>query len=392
MSDDIFNKIKKQNGEGFAKAIREYDNGIFDIPNIVSVVKYAGNDARPLLNYLEALKDVKIEESSGEVPSPLVLLDKAGYNAEYADTLEKQNSIQKYFEPNEKLCTFNDYFRFQRYYIVNAVKKNIDAIKRENFQNPMREDEYGTSVISIQILKTGGFISIKNRYNSTVSSPDNTFSSNPDNIIAGLGQALQKYFNVDFSAQAAELPNRFTVANNKIVKYNYEINNVYFGKNFYMKNGEIAVMPSHHIMMDYFIYDNKNQEIIDVAGLGISVDDREKMVIQSLARTREQFSYVRNYDERKLNLHELVDIQLQLFNVKFQEAGLIIQIILNNENKKALGHAYKQLVQNELYDFISGLPEKFPNEKYAQDLKQHGLPRESANIVAHYINELDIAK
>lgn len=33
----IFDQIKKQNSESFAKAIRTYDNGIFDIPNIVDI-------------------------------------------------------------------------------------------------------------------------------------------------------------------------------------------------------------------------------------------------------------------------------------------------------------------------------------------------------------------
>ena len=79
----------------------------------------------------------------------------------YKDELE--NAIKQYFAPDEELCTFRDPSRFQRYHIINAVRKDVDKIKRGN--PPQRDDEYGTSVISIQILKTGGFISIKNRYN-----------------------------------------------------------------------------------------------------------------------------------------------------------------------------------------------------------------------------------
>ena len=75
--------------------------------------------------------------------------------------MEKQNAIKKYYAPGEEICTFRDPERFKRYYIINAVRKDVDKIKRGN--PPQRDDEYGTSVISIQVLKTGGFISIKNR-------------------------------------------------------------------------------------------------------------------------------------------------------------------------------------------------------------------------------------
>ena len=52
---DMFKKIKKQNGERFAKAIRAYDNGIFDIENLDKIVKYAGREAEPIMDYLISL-------------------------------------------------------------------------------------------------------------------------------------------------------------------------------------------------------------------------------------------------------------------------------------------------------------------------------------------------
>ncbi len=231
----VYEQIKKQNGEDFAQAIRSYDNGIFDVPNIVDIVKYAGQEAEPILLYLTSLKNIKIKEVA-EPQDPFVLLEQAGYDAYYADTLEKQNAIEKYFatredlerleidipsDDGEKLCTFRDRHRFEDYYIINAVRKDVDLIKREDYAGiEKREDPYGTSVISIQIKKKGGFISIKNRYNHTVDSCDNTFDSNPDNIIEGLSVALKKYFNVDFSSQKVALPSRYTIMNNQIVYYN----------------------------------------------------------------------------------------------------------------------------------------------------------------------------
>lgn len=263
----MFEVIKRQNGERFAKMIRGYDNGIFEVPDIDKIVEFAGRDAEPLLPYLQSLKDIRINAEKVSI-SPFELLEQAGYHAEYADTLEKQNSIAKYFQNGERLCTFRDDSRYQRYYIINAVRHDIDKIIREDFPSPMREDQYGTSVMSIQILKKGGFISIKNRYNHTVNNPDNTYSSNPDNIIYGLSASIQQYFNVDFSSMKISPPNGWFLAGNKLLKYNYEINNVYFGDDFYYGNGEIKRLDSgREIMLDYFIFDMKTRELKNPAEL-----------------------------------------------------------------------------------------------------------------------------
>lgn len=238
----MFDVIKKQNGEHFAKAIRNYDNAIFDIPNLDKIVQYAGRDAAPIMNFLVSLKNIQITKMSVH-QNPIELLTQAGYDAYVADTLEKQNAIKKYYAPGEQICTFRDPHRFENYYIINAVRKNVKDIKRSSI--PKREDEYGTSVISIQVLKTGGFISIKNRYNHTVDNPDNTFNSNPDNIIAGLSDAIKHYFHVDFASQTVELPNNYVFVNNQIIHYNQEINNMYFGDDFYVSNGVIHKLDNN---------------------------------------------------------------------------------------------------------------------------------------------------
>ena len=268
----MYDIIKKQNGERFAKSIRNYDNGIFDIPNIDKIVKYAGREAEPIMQYLISLRGVKVEEQ-GVHQDPIALLNKAGYDAYIADTLEKQNAIKKYYVSGEELCTFRDPFRFKKYYIINAVRKDVNKIKRSDFKNPQREDEYGTSVLSIQVLKSGGFISIKNRYNHTVQNPDNTLNSNPDNIIMGLSDAIKHHFNVDFSAQRVELPDNYILINNQIVKYNCEINNMYFGSDYYVKDGVVIELDkSSQLMLGRgFIYDNKSKKILDYKSLTTNI-------------------------------------------------------------------------------------------------------------------------
>lgn len=266
MSDkqSVYNLIKKQNGEGFARAIREFDSGIFDVPNLPAIVRYAGRDAFPLLNYLESLKQIEIKESASLLlEDPFTLLKKAGYDAFYADTLKKQNSIQYYYADMESLCTFRDPNRFKDYHIIHAIKEGADKLNRRDFNGKeKREDEYGTSVISIQILKKGGFISIKNRYNHTVEAPDNTFKSNPDNIIAGLSQSLKDYFSVDFASQPIDFDRDFILVDKRIFKYHLECQNRYFGDGFYVFNNKpYFINRDYQLLIDNFIVDFKENKV-----------------------------------------------------------------------------------------------------------------------------------
>ena len=98
MTKSVYDIIKKQNGETFAKAIRNYDNGIFDIPGIVEIVKYAGRDAEPILKFLGSLKEIEIKDLNFKQETPFELLHRAGYHAEYADNLRKQNSIKIFYK------------------------------------------------------------------------------------------------------------------------------------------------------------------------------------------------------------------------------------------------------------------------------------------------------
>ncbi len=266
----MYQKIKKQNGEKFAQVIRNFHNGIFEIPEIDVMLRHAGRDAEDaekLLPYLMTLLTTNDDAPPPEPQNPFDLLEQAGYDAFTADTLEKQNSIKKYFQPGELLCTFNDASRHEKYHIVHAVKKDVRQIRREDFKGKeKREDEYGTSVISIQMLKSGGFISIKNRYNHAVNNCDNTFNSNPDNIIEGLSVSLKDHFNVEFTITESPLPANFLLVGEQkqIFKYHHEINNVYYGDQAWVQNGEIHVIDKSagDALFDYFRFDNKTKTLI----------------------------------------------------------------------------------------------------------------------------------
>ena len=252
-----FDVIKKQNGEAFAKAVRSYDNGIFDIPDIAETVRYAGREAEPIMDFLVSLKNIRIVGQKQIIPFE-ELLDRAGYTCCYADTLEKQNAIEKYFAEGEKLCTFADNERYQKYHIINVVRKDVDTIKREDFLVPCREDAYGTSVMSIQILKTGGFVSIKNRYNHRVLNPDNTYFSNPDNIIEGLSASLQERFGVNFASRRVAVPDGYLLLDEGLFKCHREIDNVSFGDGFFIEDGEVSfINKDYQILCDTLLLDLK---------------------------------------------------------------------------------------------------------------------------------------
>ena len=312
--EQIFKQIKKQNGEKFAQVIRgdrDHGGSLLGIPNIVHILEFAGhdeNDARQIRNVLREkyLADKSSELKYYTTKDPLELLDEAGYEAWYVNNVEEQNAIAGYFrspkaaahnmtgghprsngnhgglssdptDNGELLCTVYNNLdhgdkRFDNFFVIHAVKKEAlgdDKLAEEDWHikpsdNPQREDEYGTSVISIQIPKDGGSISIKNRYNHTLRgvNPDNTFDNNPDNIIPGLSYALKRHFGVDFVTTDTPLPNGSDWVHDQIVHYNYEIDNIRFGPDYYFSGSNITrLVPDHQIMMDYMILDTKTKEV-----------------------------------------------------------------------------------------------------------------------------------
>jgi hypothetical protein len=270
MTDPVYKKLKKQNGETFAQTLRNYHSGILEIPDIDVVLKYAGRDeedAKALLPYLMSLMAVNdnVPLKDGPKPEdPFVLLDRAGYNAFHADSLERQNSIRHYFARDELLCTFNDAARYKNFYIVHAIRKDADTLDREEFRGKeARQDDYGTSVISIQMSKKGGFISIKNRYNHSVQYCDNTFMSDPDNIIAGLSDSLKSHFNVDFSAFVNLLPEGRLLVGDQIFKYHSEDATIYRGDHAWATYDKIHEINrgKGDALFDEFYYNHKSRSL-----------------------------------------------------------------------------------------------------------------------------------
>ena len=132
----VYDLVKKQNGEAFAKAIRNVDASIFEIPNILQIVKFAGRKAEPIIPFLRSLKK-QVEEEQVPYENPITLLKKAGYDAFVADTEEKKNSIAPYYAKGEEICTLKDPKRHQTYFIIHAIKKGADKLIVEILHAPI---------------------------------------------------------------------------------------------------------------------------------------------------------------------------------------------------------------------------------------------------------------
>ena len=121
------------------------------------------------------------------------LMARAGYTL-YPECQNFKDLVQfkKYYAPKETLCSFeprNERLKTCRVWF--AVKNGAENLNRKDFHHPEREDEYGSSVISIQYTKDlFSTLSIKNRYNHAVAYPDSTFHNNLDEIIPGLTHAF----------------------------------------------------------------------------------------------------------------------------------------------------------------------------------------------------------
>ncbi len=258
--------LKKIKGERFYKELKKL--GVADIPNIVDIVKYAGWEVEPLTRLLRPLiaqnynrkingKHFSYASKKEALQDVFNLLNEAGYNAFHATTEEEKNKIKKYFRKGEELCTFDDPMRHLTHFIIHCVKKNVAEIQPS--PTPIRDDAYGTSVISIQIRD--GFISIKNRYNDNVAAGDSTFDNDPERIIPGLSGALKAATGYDFKSDAA-YPEGFLVFQGKILRYHSEKNGIFVGENFYLKNKEIhEIQPSHQYLMGVYLWDTETKKV-----------------------------------------------------------------------------------------------------------------------------------
>ena len=277
---DDLKLIKKHYGENMMKLCRELfptlieQNKLYDIlvsnfypsKQLFWDIRYVKDDFK---NYI--FNKVNSDEEKVIVDkTPQQLLNEVGYDLFECKTEEEIQKFKKYYSKGEELCTFKDN-RLNRCYVFFAVKKNVDEIKRENFDKPERQDEYGTSVISIQFSRGEvNTLSIKNRYNHNVSYPDSTFCNNLENIIPGLTNSFEEKYNLNINSNidtSFYLHGYIRANDGRYYKENYEINNIHYCEdNIIIDNDEVIKYDKEkYILIDYFILNlvDKKIEVYD---------------------------------------------------------------------------------------------------------------------------------
>ena len=341
MVDDL-KIIRKKYGENMSKLCRELFPTLLESNGLLSNLMLSNFSDNHFLyddlkdydlildfkNYIYSLVDVENNNKIVSTKSPKELLDEAGYILYECHSEEDIQSFKKYYAPDEELCTFNCGNRLDRCFVFFAVKKNVDLIKRENFKKPSRQDEYGTSVISIQFTRDNlHTLSIKNRYNHKVNNPDSTFSNNLDNIIPGLTFSFENYYQLSQKNKKHDLEIlNYVVANDgKFYKYTYEINNIYYCiNNVIIDNFEVKKFDHEkYIVMDYFIVDlvNKKVKLYDE-----SIRDSFAQYFDNI----DKIEILKNKDYKVINF---IEKNKEPTVIKLYDQNVMREYINNNINK-----------------------------------------------------------
>ena len=282
--------LKKHYGEDFAKLCRTLFPTILEEEGVLKdIITSKFGESRSLYNdivsqgleneFKNFVYDVYEEYKSKILldvnKTPEELLSEAGYIL-YPECKTESDiqKFKKYYAKGEELCTFNG-GRLNSCRVWFAVKKDVDKIKREDFEKPQRQDKYGTSVISIQFSKDeDNTLSIKNRYNHAVANPDATFSNDLENIIPGLTNAFEKTYGLNInlknkSNSEFNLLGYVRVNNGKLYRYNVSRyctpNSIFFCENnvFIDQNRNAKKYDKErYIVLDNYLLDLKEKNIV----------------------------------------------------------------------------------------------------------------------------------
>ena len=290
-------------------------------------------------NFIFSKTDIKDNIKIDTDKTPKELLEEAGYDFYECKTEEEIQKFKKYFKEDEELCTF-DGGRLNNCHVFFAVKKNVNQIKRENFTNPQRQDEYGTSVISIQFTKDmSNTLSIKNRYNHTVENPDATFGNDLENIIPGLTNAFKQTYCIyeNDSDEPFNLPKYVKANDGRYYKYNFKHLSIYYcPNNIIIDKGSTYSRKTgiHKFDKDSFI-------VFD----DLILDLKKKIIYQYNERRRDSFKNIL-FNIKNIDIIKENDIKIIKFKTKDNEESYLYLDNLNqivgysNENIKEIGDSF----------------------------------------------------
>ena len=247
----------------------------------------------------------KTEQVVEQPKDPYELAMQAGYEltGPFSDTAGFMKYIED-FRQGEELCTFDDpTARLSGYRILWLRRPDADEtlpadmITQDNLTEgwkeyltaegrfdpttgeydlvnlkPLRQDPYGTSSMSVQVSRNGTHVSIKNRYNHTVTNPDNTYSSDLDEIADGLRHAVYNRVGRSDLMTATKhnaIHDDYVCDNDGGLHRYYQVDaNIYLGHYEYIEDGVVTkVDKSVYDMLTPGLYVSKH-----IAGKTIEID------------------------------------------------------------------------------------------------------------------------
>ncbi|MBQ8132563.1 MAG: leucine-rich repeat protein [Bacilli bacterium] len=281
MKED-FEYIKKFYGEHIAKLCREIVPELFEEPTLVPRLM-----AACFAPHHELYKDLMIlgkynlrnlmytrlnrkEELFTSPKSAKELLQDAGYNLFVCTKPEDINYFKHCYDPDELLCTFRDGVesRFEESYYFFLTTENAFRLKREDFPNPDRNDDYSKSIICLQVNRNSHTVRMTSRYNHGVDFPDSMFSNNLDNINPGLRYAFERDFGIKVSQQdcvsLGDLQELHYVEYgpySTFYKFNEIIDDkIYCPNNVVLEDGEVHYVDrDSKNLLDYYVIDHKEK-------------------------------------------------------------------------------------------------------------------------------------
>lgn len=420
--------IKKHYGEDFAKLCRTLFPTLLEQPGLLSTLvsthieptksllddlKREAEDPEDFVkNFIYSFVDVEQEKPQIiENKTAEEILDEAGYVL-YPEckTEEDLQKFKKFYKREEELCSFRG-GRLEYCRVWFAVKKNVKDIKRANFSNPKRQDEYGTSVISIQYTKREpSTLSIKNRYNHTVNNPDATFSNNLDNIVPGLKNAFEQQFHIiSDKNQIVEDIFPYVQVGGKLFRSNFERSNIYYcSNNVIIDNFEVKRFDkARYIVFENYIIDKKEKTIKLYNNTTNKKEDHDEFT-KSFGQIKEVKEIVKKggrdviittesggdvilgLDDNNV-LKEYYNSELKTVGKNFLGSSFNLEKF-NAPNLKKAGQGFLCDAEN-LTSFVAPNLEELGDEslRYVYNLKQIEVPclKEVGNCVLEYAHSLE---
>lgn len=348
-----YNKIKKYYGEDFAKLCRSLFPTILEHPGLLwhtisrkvapcSTIAQdfsepnARGQFQSFIMNASGIEAVPLSPSNGKTPEEL-LKEKGYILYPECQTEDEVQSFKRFYREDEELCTFRGK-RLETCRVWFAVKeevaKDVDAIAHRD--EPQREDEYGTSVISIQFTRGNhAQLSIKNRYNHNVDNPDATFGNNLEAIVPGLTNAFIETYGLNYEYEKEFEIDDYYLIDGKLFKPLAQANfrDIATAENNFVLTATSAKQydPNRYIIFEKFVLDFQTKILVNVFG----EEESGKAFIESIGKINKVDV---TYDENK---NKVITIQ--------PEKGKPVVVTLNkqsqiikykNENATKLGDGF----------------------------------------------------